>query len=507
MGRWLLATVACALALPLGCESGGGGIGSADADADTDTDVDTDADSDSDSDSDTDTDTDLPPGADSDGDGLSDDFEETETGTDPHNADTDGDGVSDLVEWVAGTDPLDPDSNPAAEGNFYFLVPFNEAPDPSQDSLVFATDIQMADVFLLTDTTGSMMGEINNLRSSLTGTVIPNIQAFIPDTWFGVGHFADYPYSDTDNGIDYGSGGDLPFELLQTMTSDAALAQAAVNAMTLDNGDDGPEAQVPALWATATGLGLGSYLADQTACPTGYIGYPCFRPGAVPIIVLITDAAFHNGPGGTNAYTALSPEPPTYAETVTALNDIHAKVLAINSSGTLITDESDSDCTQIATDTGAVTSSGPLTISIPMNGSGLGDNVVTAVSTLANGVPMDITSIGRDDTSDDVDATVFIDHIVPNTTGGVEDPENPGVICFGDLTTGDGDSDGTADMFVNVLPGTPVCFDIVPAENTTVPPQGETMVYEAFVDVVGDEVTVLDTRVIYFLVPPSVPVG
>jgi hypothetical protein len=29
------------------------------------------------------------------------------------------------------------------------------------------------------------------------------------------------------------------------------------------------------------------------------------------------------------------------------------------------------------------------------------------------------------------------------------------------------------------------------------------MIYKAFVDVVGDDVTVLDTREVYFLVPPE----
>jgi hypothetical protein len=36
-----------------------------------------------------------------------------------------------------------------------------------------------------------------------------------------------------------------------------------------------------------------------------------------------------------------------------------------------------------------------------------------------------------------------------------------------------------------------------------VPAEAEPMIYKAFIDVVGDDVTVLDTRTIYFLVPPS----
>ncbi len=498
MKKWTVALVVCVFGLSFGCEPSGSSYGTGDADSDADSDSDSDGDGDSDGDSDGDG---GPGGLDSDGDGLSNDFEENTTGTDPNNADTDGDGVSDFVEWVAGTDPLDPNSNPAAEGNFYFLVPFNQAPDPTQDSLVFATDIQMADVFLLTDTTGSMYGEIANLKSSLSGTIIPQIQAIIPDTWFGVGYFDDYPVGG------YGYAPDVPFGLLQTMTADVGLAQTAVEAMPENNGSDYPESQVPALYATATGEGFDTYLPAQTACPAGYVGYPCFRPGAIPIIILITDSAFHNGPGATNLYgTDVTPTPPYYLEAVAALNDIHAKVLPINTSGGGV-DDSDTDCTSIATDTGAVTSSGPLVITADTDGSGLGDNVVTAVETLAVGVPMDMAAVGRDDTTDDVDATVFIDKIVPNILGGEEDPMHPGVICFGGLDTGDADSDGTADMFVDVLPSTPVCFDIFPAENTTVPPQGVPKLYMAYIDVVGDGVTVLDTRTVYFLVPPEVPIG
>jgi hypothetical protein len=290
------------------------------------------------------------------------------------------------------------------------------------------------------------------------------------------------------------------------MTANVSLAQDGVDMLELHGGNDWAEGQVPALWAIATGGALEGFVAAQTACPAGYVGYPCFRPGAVPIIILITDAAFHNGPGGSHAYSGITPAPPTYTEAADALIAIHARVLTIDTSGSA-GGESYANLQQISADTGAVTADGPLTIAIDTDGTGLGDNVVTAVQTLAVGVPMDITAVGRDDTTDGVDATVFIDHIVPNTTGGVEDPEDTTVICVGGLETGDGDSDGTPDMFLDVLPGTPVCFDIIPAENESVPPEAIPKVYRAYVDVVGDGVTVLDTRIIYFLVPPSVPIG
>jgi len=259
---------------------------------------------------------------------------------------------------------------------------------------------------------------------------------------------------------------------------------------------------VPAMYATATGEGFGTYLAAQDSCDAGEVGYPCFRSGAVPIVVLITDASFHNGPGGYDSYSGISPTPPTYVETVTALNGIHAKVIGIWSSGGY--GPVQEHCTQIATDTGAVDVMGnPLVFSVDGSGSGLGSQVIDAINILANQVPLDISAVGHDDTSDLVDATVFIDRIVPNTVGGEPDPLDPTIVCVGGLATADSDGDTVADMFDNVLPGTAVCFDIYPARNMTVEPTTEPQVFTAFVDVIGDGITVLDTREVFFLVPPA----
>ncbi|MHA1399799.1 MAG: NosD domain-containing protein, partial [Candidatus Heimdallarchaeaceae archaeon] len=56
---------------------------------------------------------DLYPHNDTDNDSLNDTIEVIDTHTDPFNPDTDGDGYSDYEEVQYGSDPLDPDSNPA----------------------------------------------------------------------------------------------------------------------------------------------------------------------------------------------------------------------------------------------------------------------------------------------------------------------------------------------------------------------------------------------------------
>jgi hypothetical protein len=212
--------------------------------------------------------------------------------------------------------------------------------------------------------------------------------------------------------------------------------------------------------------------------------------------MVITDAPFHNGPGDTEMYYGITPVPPTYSETVDALNAIHAKVLPIYS--VMGDGDAYSNCLSIATDTGAVdTSDTPLVFSISGDGTGLDEEVVNAVDTLAHDVPLDMSAVGRDDTSDDVDATLFIDYITPFNEDTAE--------CTGGLETADIDDDTIDDVFIDVLPGTPVCFDIIPAINTIVEPIDEPQVFPAFIDVLGDYVTVLDTRDVWFLVPPDTP--
>jgi hypothetical protein len=500
MSVWLSVSVCLAVAAfcAVGCTKSHAvydtGDGGTDADGDTDVDGDTDGDTDTDSDSDTDPDSYV----DSDGDHLSDAYEE-EHGTDPNDSDSDDDGYSDYIEDVAGTDPMDPDSNPGAEGWFYFLMPYLGNPEPDLGTLVFATEVKVADVFLLMDTTGSMGGEISNLKSTLSTTIIPALQETIVDVRFGVGYHDDYPV-----GM-YGSSPDVAFGLIQTETASVEDAQAAVNALPNCSGADWAESQVPALWAIATGEGLGAYLEPQTGRLAGAYGYPCFRPGAMPIIVLMTDAPFHNGPGNYDPYgTDVVPEPPSYTDVIAALDTIHCKVLPVYSGPA--GDVGQTHCEDIALDTGAVLDDAPLVFPINGDGTGLDLAIVDAVDTLVTAVPMDISAEKRDDPTDDFDATLLIDHVAPNPAGGIADPMDPSLICVGGLPTANIDDDPEQDVFTSVEPGLPVCFDITPAQqNTDVPATDETQVLKAYVDVIGAGTSLLDTREVYFVIPPEDP--
>jgi hypothetical protein len=460
-----------------------------------------------------DTDMDLIPDyrdPDSDNDGLSD-ADEALAGTDPLLADSDGDGITDLVEIGAcpagdascSGDATDPTSSPRTRGDFVFFEPYMEAPDPVRDTLSFATDLRIADVYFLMDTTGSMGGAIASLKSGLStpgSGLIDRVRAVIPDVWFGVGGYDDYqqdPYG-------YASSGDRAYYHLQDVTTDTVTAQAAVNRLTTHFGGDGPESGFPALYSVASGDGLAGPSGWPNtrasgaepgfpACPAERsIGWPCFRNSAVPIVVMITDIDSHNGPSGEDAYSFGGP---AYATVVAASTTSRIRVIgiAVNGGGR-------SDLEAIARDTGAVDASGTPLVST-WSGS-IGDDVVRQIQTLANQTPIDISVQFVDDPSDSVDAfAAFVDHLEANTAG------VPGR-CEA-LPAEDTNGDGFPDTFRGVRPGTPVCFDIVVKQNDTVMPTLSPQVFRANLRVLGDGFTPLDDREIFFLVPPriEVPIG
>ena len=106
---------------------------------------------------------------DSDGDGLPDAFEfaNRHQGYNYLLKDSDNDGADDLVEFGAGTNPGDKEDNPKTRGNFVFLAPYDKETTPHRETLSFETAIQTIDLFFVFDHTGSMGEEIQSLKSAL----------------------------------------------------------------------------------------------------------------------------------------------------------------------------------------------------------------------------------------------------------------------------------------------------------------------------------------------------
>ena len=375
-----------------------------------------------------------------------------------------GDGLDNDCDGVA-----DEDCIPTVVPDICVELPFGVTHDVT---LSYVARISSADVLFLVDTTGSMGGEIRQIQTRLESVIIPGLAAEIPDIHLSVASFDDFPVGG------YGSGGDRPFRLFQASTPESGLAQAAVRSLSASGGADGPESQVEALYQAATGLGIGSWVPPQFGCAPGTRGYPCFRHGSSPIVLLFTDAQFHNGPTGGASYFGVSPRPHTYAEALGALRAIGARVLGLNSGGGTAM----SDLTSIARDTGAVRADGsPIVVDIGSSGERLEAGVISVVRSLVDEVPLGVVD-------------VLIEEL-----GGV------GVLGFVSSITAvsavpAGGAVNRGNHFVNVMPGTEVTFRIT-FRNDAVMPERDGRIFNARIILRGDGITHLSEEVVSIIVP------
>jgi hypothetical protein len=371
---------------------------------------------------------------DSDNDGLSD---KQEAALDPGGesgckgkTDCDGDGVIDLIEVAAGSDPTDDKSVPDDPGLF-FVLPYDEG-EKTQD-FTFSTGVAKADIYFMIDTTASMQPAIDSLKASISTKVIPSILNGDPgasppippidDAWIGMGAVRDVPW------LPYGEAGDDVYRHRfniagQTIVGNVTppLQQGGtfaapdnvtkiLGSLTAGGGGDGPEATTQALWLAATnGLyaatigGLWSPASPYPApCPDlSMLGVPCFRKDAVPIFVLVTDAAFHNGPLATHNYDPTKVGGvKTYAEATAALDQIQAKIVGVpvntGSAGA-----ARADLTELAKKTGSAYhdpqfggTDRPLVSEVDVVSSGVSDEVVRLLGLLSGAGLHDVTT-GRE---------------------------------------------------------------------------------------------------------------
>lgn len=455
---------------------------------------------------------------DSDGDGLSDEEERTRYFTDPRNEDTDGDGFIDLAEVATGHDPLDPDDR-IPEDTFFVVLPYGG--DADERELVFGTNIRKADVFFMLDGTGSMASERSRLVSSL-GTIVTEMSSVLTDVGVGFGGFAGFggPAAGmcmTVFGLEVcpdGPSGDEPFRLDQVITTDLAEMQAGVMRLHTDYGGANWASSNEALYLAATGEGFEPWLGSQR-CPAvpdeegRRYGYPCFRPGALPIMVVLTDTSSKNGPltsGGGGTYDpsgfTMSPRGPhTFEETRAALAAIGARVIGVLSGQEISSPTPRQQFNVWANETGTVDASGaPIVFEISSDGSGLDSRIVEAIRILAEETPQDISTETRDgedrpESIGPVDARMFIKSIIP-------------VSFFNGVTNVDCPMTGLCDdrVFYDVTPGNTVRFR-VRFLNDFQEPRSFAQVFLATIVVLGNGVAELDSREVVIVVPSgSIPI-
>jgi hypothetical protein len=428
---------------------------------------------------------------DSDNDGLLDTDERT-AGTDPTRPDTDGDGVTDLGEVAYGSNPLDP-ADTFDPDDFFVILPYN---DPEQHrELTFGTNIQVADVYFLMDSTGSMDTAINNVVTSLAATIVPGLRAAIRDVQMGVGALNDFPsgiYGDCDSYMHPG-GCDSPYWHDQDITADDGAVQTALQNVLYrgrGTGYDGEESYAVAIYLTASGDGLnvgGATIPPRTSCyadGSTPLGYPCFRSGALPIVVMVGDAPWHNGPGGYMPYDFGGP---TYDDALSAMLGIGARFIGVyvdnwDTSGTAQAHQQ-----QMARDTGSVDGAGNPLVSFSADGTVSAD-IVNLIGTLASFTPQDVTTTTEDGPAEDlyaVDARGFITAITP--------------VSFFPAGGADGFD---ATTFFQVQPGTTVTFDVT-FYNNIFPARDVAAVFEVTIVVLGNGVARLDSRRVIIVVPPT----
>lgn len=352
---------------------------------------------------------------------------------------------------------------------------------PRSVDVSFVSRILSAEVYFLVDVTGSMGDEINEIRARLRDTIVPGIVAQIPDVRFSVGRFADFPVEPYGSDGRSGSPADDVFRLEQRSTGDLAAVQRGIDRLTLQSGGDIPESAVEALYVSAT-ADAPSRLVPPRSCPPGTVGYPCFEREGSRIFLLFTDAPMHNGPSGVEPYgSRLGFRAHTYEETVIALRGIGAKVLGLYSGDRF--DTGLDHLQLVARDTGAVRPDGtPIVFDIGTRGGSLGPDVVEAVRTLVEEVPIDVDALTEDWPGDMVDATDFVTGIVAVSA---EPPSG---------------ATRLPDRFADVRPGTRVSFSILLAnerfERLEVP-----QVYRMVVVLRGDGVTRLSETIVDIVVP------
>jgi hypothetical protein len=210
--------------------------------------------------------------------------------------DSDGDGVPDDADDCPGTpDWISCDDDPSNDGVyqtvFYDGTGSDEIVRSSDVPLV--ADIPEVDVYFLIDATPTLAEEIAIIQAEILN-IITDVRASFPNAKFGLGIYREYPLAPLAM-----AHSQAPYHHILDFTDDELLVQTAVSTLNTVQNASSATAATQALYSIATGLGLGDMVPNRGSCPgapDGEIGYPCFRDGALHVVMNITDEEVYNGP-------------------------------------------------------------------------------------------------------------------------------------------------------------------------------------------------------------------
>jgi hypothetical protein len=368
---------------------------------------------------------------------------------------------------------------------------------PGSTTLDVEVPVPTLDLHVSLDVTGSMGAVITTLRDSLSGVIVPAVRALFPGAAFGASTYQDFPLGA------FGGVGDRPFVPVSRITTDIPSVQSSLSPLFASGGADGPESGIEALhqiatgggvtWTTSTGI-TGS--VEPVDCGDGFdsarghgtVGGGCFRAGALPVVVQMTDAQSHDG----EDYRGVDPTT-TAADATTTMSELRgigARVVTVCASalarGTPETDPTNPRTVSLATDavipacafdgsaprlsgacagsdccTGldgagvpAISGMCPLSYDIPIDGAGLDRVVVGAIEALSRFATFELSVALSDDPSDAVDARCLVQSVEVIVL------EPPAGACVVTPTSRDTDGDGLDDTVSNATAATRATFEL-----------------------------------------------
>lgn len=437
---------------------------------------------------------------DSDGDMLSDDEEVQNTGTDPYAADTDGDGSDDLIETALGTNPTDPEENPANNGDVVFVVSGRGDLSPLQQTISTTTNYQELDVFFLIDRTCSMGPELGAMNAavvsiidsltceasgvscvedadctsaevcSLSASCIedPSLAGCVPSFWSGAGNYTDPSYA---------------VQVLATLSNSPTATASAIPTTT---GGGFAENMFEAAYCIANPGACGSAI---TGCTPSGVGCPGYRAESVRVLVEITD---EDDEANDPFYTAFS------AGNQLTAQDIKFVGIDCDAGHAGLADLQD-----LAMAANSVDSTGAPFVRSGDNAA-VATQVTSALQEILDIVPMEVTIELAEVIGDDGDAIPLVDYITVNTSGA--DLDGDGVADCGGSTanTEDFDHNGWDESFTDADPSSPVCWDLVALQAAMPMGTANVQIYTLELTIRGNG-ALLDIVHAHFVVAPLMP--